>query len=97
MCFAKCGQQCPGYVAHSQALVVIHNLFCIAELDLLDGSKVVISSTKTSIKFKGKIIKWPYCIQCGLCEVQRQLDMDRMVTGMISKFKAGTVIYSICG
>lgn len=56
---------------------------------LLKGGKVVVSSTKTTVKFKGQIIKWPHHIKCGICGVERQDDFDRAHAGIIKRFRTG--------
>jgi hypothetical protein len=66
--------------------------FCFADLYKLDGSKLVTSSTKTTARYKGCIIKWPYHIKCGLCKVERQVAVDRSNFGIISKFKTGMIL-----
>ena len=66
-------------------------LLHFVDLYKLDGSKVIISSTKTTAKYKGCIVTWPYHITCGICKVERQVAVDRSNFGIISKFKTGIV------
>lgn len=63
------------------------------DLQKLDGSSVVLSSTKTIAKYKGQLVTWPFHIKCGLCGVERQVDIDRKHSGIISKFKLGRLFY----
>ena len=60
-----------------------------AELQEHKGSKVAVSLIKTTVKFKGKILEWPYHIKCGICGVERQIAFDRARAGIIKKFRTG--------
>ena len=76
-------------------LVIIRIYIWFAELHKLEGSKVVVSSTKTTVKHKGQIIAWPYHVKCGICGVERQVDNDRKHAGILKKFRAGMAM-GIC-
>ena len=76
-------------------LVIIRMYIWFAELHKLEGSRVVVSSTKTTVKHKGQIIAWPYHVKCGICGVERQVDIDRKHAGILKKFRAGMAM-GIC-
>ena len=68
-------------------LVIVYVSF--AELQGLKGSKVVVSSIKTTVKFKRQIIEWPFHIKCGICGVEQQVDFARAHAGIIKRFRTG--------
>ncbi|PFX11811.1 hypothetical protein AWC38_SpisGene24338 [Stylophora pistillata] len=76
--------------------VQISDIVCTtkSELQKLKGSKVVVSSIKTTIRFKGKIMDWPYQIKCGVWGTERQVEFDRAQTGIIKKIR--TAHYDRC-
>lgn len=77
-------------IQNSQVMWTLTILYIyFAELQKLKGSKVVVSSIKTTIRCKGKIVEWPYHIKCGVCGVERQIEFDRAHAGIIKKFRTG--------
>lgn len=72
---------------HYNSYEVFYQSF--SELEKLDSTKLIKSHTKTTGRYKGVIVNWPWYIKCGICGTERQMNIDRKLHGRIAKFRSG--------